>query len=172
MISFNKLAKSATGLALAMQVTLDGAEGVPMAQDPRLSNLSSMLQDALDFDAELLPYDDYRLDRIDDEGHRVRKTVHKHKEDDGIDIEFETNEHPDPVALMSYMMENMPKAVAKEQKAKKERHDKYFANRLPNDAPAYPNAPLAITDEQKEKKEHHDQYLADRHSNDEYGMPR
>ena len=51
MISFNKLTKSATGLALAMQmVTLDGAEGVPVAQDPRLSNLSSLLQDSLDFD--------------------------------------------------------------------------------------------------------------------------
>ena len=51
MISFNKLAKSTTGLALAMQmVTLDGAEGVPVAQDPRLSNLSSILQEALDLD--------------------------------------------------------------------------------------------------------------------------
>ena len=152
MISFNKLAKSATGLALAMQMTLDGAEGVPIAQDSRLSNLSSQLQDALDFDQELLPYDDYNLERIDDEGHYVRKTVHKHKEDDGIDIEFETNENPDPIALMSYLMENMPKAVTTEQKAKKERHDQILKNRHANDGQ------LALTDGQQE--------------NEELGMPR
>ena len=43
MISFNNLAKSASGLALALTLTSDGAQAVPVHQDPRLANLSPLL---------------------------------------------------------------------------------------------------------------------------------
>ena len=80
MISFNNLAKSASGLALALTLTSDGAQAVPVNQDPRLANLSPLLQNALDFEAEgnIMPWDDYEEEAFDKEGHHYLKSVHKH----------------------------------------------------------------------------------------------
>ena len=111
MLSLNNLTKSASGLALALTLTSDGAQAVPMRRDPRIANLSSILQDALDMEADLLPFDDYQEEVQDRQGHHLKKTVHKHRFDDGIDIDLETNEEYDPLALQSYLSENMPKAV-------------------------------------------------------------
>ena len=90
MISFKNLTTSAV-LAVHLAMTV---ECVPIGQvDPRFSNLSSILQEALDFEENgLLPFDNYGEERRDKEGHHFRKTVHRHRNDDGVDIELETNE--------------------------------------------------------------------------------
>ena len=100
MISFNHFAKSASGLALALSLTSDSARAVPVNQYSGLANLSSLLQDALDFEGTMMPYDDYEEEAFDPEGHHYLKSVHKHKYDDGIDIDLMTNEDVDPVGLI------------------------------------------------------------------------
>ena len=47
-----------------------------------------------------MPWDDYEEEAFDPEGHHYLKSVHKHKYDDGIDIDLMTNEDVDPVGLI------------------------------------------------------------------------
>ena len=56
-----------------------------------------------------MPFDDYQERFADEEGHKLIKTVHRHEYDDGVDVDLETNEDMDRLAVASYIRDNIEK---------------------------------------------------------------
>ena len=113
-------------------------------------------------EADLLPFDDYQEEVQDRQGHHLRKTVHKHRFDDGIDIDLETNEDYDPLALQSYLSENIPKAAAHRRESARKIYDAQH-KRVPVEATYTLPAPDVIAEAQEQTREERAAYIRNQH---------